>query len=131
MKAAIAEIPLVRFDFICRLTISKFNFILVTTDSQTSEEDLLPPPLPAKHRDSDYGNIPEDSQYSSVKSIRGSDGYQFTDRPLPSTPGDSVSNSHYEVLEVKNREVIMTVVKKNPPTPPPKPARTSKGSYSP
>lgn len=108
----------------------------VTTDSQTSEEDLVPPPLPLKHRDSDYGNIPEDSQYSSVKAIRGSsDSYQFVDRPLPNTPGDHANNSHYEVLEIRNREVIFTneakAVKKSPPTPPPKPARTSKGSFSP
>lgn len=101
----------------------------VTTDSQTSEEDLVPPPLPLKHRDSDYGHISEDSQYSSVKAIRGSsDSYQFA-------PGDHANNSHYEVLEIRNREVIFPneakAVKKSPPTPPPKPARTSKGSFSP
>lgn len=94
-------------------------------DSQTSEEDLVPPPLPVKHRDSDYGNLPEDSQY------RGStESYQFVNRPLPDTPlNDTFTNSHYEVLEIRNREVVST--KKNPPTPPPKPARTSKGPLSP
>lgn len=29
-----------------------------TTDSSISEEDAVPPPLPAKHRDIDYSNLP-------------------------------------------------------------------------
>jgi hypothetical protein len=55
-----------------------------------------------------------------------SGGYQFSNRPLPATPD---SHSHYEVLEIKNREVIssieMKMGKKSAPIPPPKPSRKS------
>jgi hypothetical protein len=113
--------------------------ISVTTDSQTSEEDSVPPPLPMKHhRDSDSFNqlVEEESQYSCVKAKRGSEeGYQFMNRPLPATPNNSVANSHYEFVEIKNREVISVIEtranKKSPPTPPPKPARHSRGSFTP
>lgn len=114
-------------------------FFPVTTDSQTSEEDSIPPPLPLKHRDSDNGQHPaEGSKHSSMKAFDGSeDCYQsVVSRPLPITFGSNVvSNTHYEVLEIKRREVIFTsdskASKKNPPTPPPKPARTSRGSFTP
>lgn len=94
-------------------------------DSRTSEEELIPPVLPPKHgRDSDCGFNSltlEESQYSHT---RMSGGYQFSNRPLPATP-----DSHYEVLEIKNREVISSVEmkfgKKLAPTPPPKPSRKS------
>jgi hypothetical protein len=111
----------------------------VTTDSQTSEEDgLVPPPLPVKHRDSDFGNMSlDDAHYSRTPSNRtstGSDLYHFVNRPLPATPthgsDDFITNSsHYEVLEIRNREVIssteLKMGKKFAPVPPPKPSRTS------
>lgn len=104
-------------------------------DSRTSEEEVTPPVLPPKHatphgRDSDCGlNSLEESQYSHA---RLSSGYQFSNRPLPATP-DSHSfhsdNGHYEILEIKNREVIQSMElkmgKKLAPIPPPKPSRKS------
>jgi hypothetical protein len=87
---------------------------------------MVPPPLPVKHnRDSDSFSqlIEEESLYSSVKAPRGS------------IPNSTVINAHYELVEIKNREMIAIVDpktgKKSPPTPPPKPARHSRGSFSP
>lgn len=101
-------------------------------DSRTSEDDLIPPVLPPKHgRDSDCGlHSLEESQYSHA---RMSGGFQFSNRPLPATPDThfmrSEHSSHYEVLEIKNREVItsfeMKMGKKSAPVPPPKPSRKS------
>lgn len=101
-------------------------------DSRTSEEELIPPVLPPKHgRDSDFGlNSLEESTYSHA---RMSGGYLFNNRPLPATPDShlfqSDHSSHYEVLEIKNREVIesieMKMGKKTAPVPPPKPSRKS------
>ena len=66
----------------------------------------------------------------------------FENRPLPALPNhdftiheNSNSSSHYEVLEIKNREVISAMEaklgKKSPPIPPPKPSRNSKSPMSP
>ncbi|KAG5670986.1 hypothetical protein PVAND_001211 [Polypedilum vanderplanki] len=113
---------------------------IITTDSQTSEEDsLVPPPLPLKHRDSDFGNLSlEDTLYSRAPSNRastGSDRYHIFNRPLPAAPTHGsddfiASNSHYEVLEIRNREVIEAteakiIGKKLAPQPPPKPVRNN------
>lgn len=109
--------------------------ILVTTDSQTSEEDSMPPPLPMKNRDSEVSSLLDDSQLRSA--IVTEDCYQTVSRALPVTSTNTVVNAHYEILEIKNREVIFaheTKSKKNPPTPPPKPhraSRDSRGSFSP
>lgn len=111
----------------------KINFYyLVSLDSRTSEEESIPPAIPPKHgRDSDGLHSLEESQYSHA---RMSGGHLFSNRPLPATP-DSIffrnenASSHYEVLEIKNREVInsmetkMTGGKKSAPIPPPKPSR--------
>lgn len=101
----------------------------MTTDSQTSEEDpIIPPTLPPKHgRDS-----LEESFYSHA---RMSSGSNFSNRPLPATPENNSSNDnsgHYEILEIRNREVIQNVEskmgKKSAPVPPPKPSRSSKNN---
>lgn len=113
--------------------------ISVTTDSQTSEEDSIPPPLPVKHRDSDYGNTMETAKLATITTLDESeDCYQsVVSRPLPvNFEVRSVSNTHYEVLEIRKREETFTsegkTSKKNPPTPPPKPARGhSRGSMLP
>jgi hypothetical protein len=113
----------------------------VTTDSQTSEEDPLPPSLPPKHgRDSTDGSglhSLEESQCSHARMSSGS-SYQFSNRPLPPTPESQHyhdHSGHYEVLEIKNREVIQSfergMKKKSAPIPPPKPSRNSKNSMSP
>jgi hypothetical protein len=70
----------------------------------------------------------------------GSEGY-LDNRPLPALPNldfsiiDSNNSSHYEVLEIRNREVISAteerIGKKSPPIPPPKPSRNSKSPMSP
>lgn len=132
-----------------RNSISKFSYtkkkikncavnhktFLVTTDSQTSEEDSLPPPLPVKHRDSENVNLMDNNtQHMANKSIGGLDEcYQTVSRPFPvANRTDYASNTHYEVFDIKSRENESKAVKKNPPTPPPKPTRgSSKGSLSP
>lgn len=66
----------------------------------------------------------------------------FENRPLPELPNlvfttndNNNSSSHYEVLEIRNREVISATEakldKKSPPIPPPKPSRNSKTPMSP
>lgn len=118
-----------------------FSSFSVTTDSQTSEEDAVPPPLPIKLNSGfDNGSLfCDESLYSRTPSNRisgGSDRYRsFTTRPLPPTPSGESSEehkphvSHYEILEIKNREVISDteekLEKKSAPTPPPKPQRSS------
>jgi hypothetical protein len=37
-------------------------FVLGTTDSTASEEDLIPPPLPQKSREADYCNLPDKAE---------------------------------------------------------------------
>lgn len=61
------------------------------------------------------------------------DFYQTVSRPFPvGSRSDGVSNTHYEMFEVKSRENDTKAFKKNPPTPPPKPLRgSSKGALSP
>lgn len=105
-----------------------FFVISVTTDSQTSEEDTVPPPLPLKNRDSDYGNLPDEVQYASLRSNKS----YGSNKPLPPVPG--VSNSHYETVEARNHEIFFVNDAKQarrPPTPPPKPLRNSKQAMSP
>ena len=117
--------------YIIKLDIYK---LLVTTDSQTSEEDSVPPPLPVKHRDSENGNLNDNyPQHLTNKTVGDLDEcYQTVSRPFPiSSRSDFVSNAHYELFEMKSREIEMKAGKKNPPTPPPKPLRGSKGSLSP
>lgn len=95
----------------------------------------MPPPLPIKHRDSDYSHLTDNARPPSRTSEVVEDCYQVVSRCMPVSGNNSVSNTHYEVLEIRNREVIFSndprASKKSPPTPPPKPARTSRGSFSP
>lgn len=67
-----------------------------TTESTTSEEDQIPPPLPAKQRESDYGNTQENTEKG--KSVSS-----------PGTPKIWNKISHSQYIELKG-----------PPTPPPK-----------
>lgn len=98
---------------------------LVTTDSTTSEDDTIPPPLPAKTRDSnDYSNLP-----ISCVNIRetGNENYsiivgRFPHRPLPAEP-NFISNSSYDYVDAQS---LMEKQRPRPPTPPPKPSRNSK-----
>lgn len=99
-------------------------FFIVTTDSQTSEEDSIPPPLPVKaNRDSSDGfAVVEESLYSCVKK-RG-----FEESNYQVIKSNFVTNSNYEIFEVKNPELTSRLSdsgKKTPPTPPPKPMRSS------
>jgi hypothetical protein len=43
------------FGVICYIV----HFVVGTTDSTASEEDLIPPPLPQKAREADYCNLPD------------------------------------------------------------------------
>uniref|UniRef100_A0A1L8DMR3 Putative signaling protein n=1 Tax=Nyssomyia neivai TaxID=330878 RepID=A0A1L8DMR3_9DIPT len=100
---------------------------IVTTDSTASDEDQIPPPLPAKTRDStDYSNLPNDdsSNCGNRHTIRSS----TSNKPLPQLP--IVVNVNYEYVEARNF-CIGNDERKRPPTPPPKPTRNSKGVSSP
>lgn len=85
--------------------------IVDTTDS-TSEEDLKPPPLPAKTRDS-----------SDFTSLTGGIDWTQSSSFVTMSP-TSIMNSTYEYVEATNP--ILTDDKRRPPTPPPKPSRNSK-----
>lgn len=74
---------------------------LGTTESTTSEEDQIPPPLPAKQREADYCNLPD--QYDRVKSAS-----------VPSTP--LVWNKSVHPEFERNNDISIG----RPPTPPPK-----------
>ncbi|XP_022903729.1 dedicator of cytokinesis protein 1 isoform X3 [Onthophagus taurus] len=76
---------------------------LGTTDSSISEEDLIPPPLPAKLKEVDYQNLPSEN-VSFLHSNRNSFRYTNT-TPVPDL----------EPMEMEP-----------PPTPPPKPPKKKK-----
>ncbi|XP_055631515.1 dedicator of cytokinesis protein 1 isoform X1 [Toxorhynchites rutilus septentrionalis] len=102
---------------------------IITNDSTTSEEDLVPPPLPLKTRDSDYSNLPlnESALHRRLMGTADGSGHYAGCKPLPPVPG--VINSAYDVVETRNNSVILIGAcdeRKRPPTPPPKPARNSK-----
>lgn len=97
----------------------------VTTDSTASEEDIaVPPPLPAKSRESsDYSNLPtNDDNTGTIKQSPG----KYKNKPLPALPTattTAANNSSYDYVEARNFLHRGTV---RPPTPPPKPSRNSK-----
>lgn len=101
-----------------------FIYFLVTTDSTTSEDDSIPPPLPAKMRESnDYSNLPLTCH---INDNSGSDNYSIVvgrwgNRPLPAEPM-CITNASYEYVEAR----ASYDDKRRPPTPPPKPSRNSK-----
>ncbi|XP_037945652.1 dedicator of cytokinesis protein 1-like isoform X2 [Teleopsis dalmanni] len=91
-----------------------------TTDS-TSEEDLIPPPLPAKTRDStDFTSL----NYSIDWNPNTFSINSLSPMGIITTTKTSIINTSYEYVEAKN--FVITDDKKRPPTPPPKPSRNSK-----
>lgn len=103
-----------------------FNFVLVTTDSTTSEDDSIPPPLPEKKREStDYSNLPlscvnkHDNLASENYSIVVG---RWGNRPLPAEP-NFITNQSYDYVDAQS---LMERQRPRPPTPPPKPSRNSK-----
>uniref|UniRef100_A0A1I8NGF6 Signaling protein n=1 Tax=Musca domestica TaxID=7370 RepID=A0A1I8NGF6_MUSDO len=111
-----------------------------TTDS-TSEEDLIPPPLPAKTRDStDFSSLNYSLDWNNSSFSLGSalsPNGTITRGTSCSTTTTSIVNTSYEYVETKNFHITSSVVatntssvllddKKRPPTPPPKPSRNSK-----
>ncbi|XP_055851030.1 dedicator of cytokinesis protein 1 isoform X1 [Episyrphus balteatus] len=87
--------------------------IVDTTDS-TSEEDLKPPPLPAKTRDS-----------TDFTSLTGGIDWTQSSSFVTMSP-TSIMNSTYEYVEATNPVLTAADDKRRPPTPPPKPSRNSK-----
>lgn len=88
----------------------------MTTDS-TSEDDIIPPPLPVKTREhSDYSNLPNTDTILKNGTLTRT---KYKNRPLPDIP----TTTPYDMVEVKNLQIDD---KRRPPTPPPKPSRTSK-----
>lgn len=98
---------------------------LVTTDSTTSEDDSIPPPLPAKTRDSnDYSNLP--LACVNIQDSCGSENYSIVvgrwgNKPLPAEP-ICINNSSYDYVDAQT----LIENRRRPPTPPPKPTRNSK-----
>lgn len=79
--------------------------ILGTTDSTASEdtEETVPPPLPIKHRESDYCNLP-DTEHRTSFLYSGRVSFRRPSKPLPPEPGE---------------EKVVNI----PPIPPPKPPK--------
>ena len=105
-----------------------------TTDS-TSEEDLIPPPLPAKTRDStDFTSLNYSLDWNSNSFSLGGGAKSPTGTITRTTSctttssSTSIVNSSYEYVEAKNFIITQTSLddRKRPPTPPPKPSRNSK-----
>lgn len=96
---------------------------IATTDSTTSEEDNIPPPLPVKTREgSDYSNLSNPStETTPVRSSRPS----FERQSNITKPAFALPHSASAGIEAVN-EVIYDVAKQRPPTPPPKPTRILK-----
>lgn len=99
--------------------------LAVTTDSTTSEEDSVPPPLPAKTRDStDLSSF--SPSFSCTIECPGNENYSIVKANWSSkkVPANQicVENASYEFI----RESFSYDDKRKPPTPPPKPNRGSK-----
>lgn len=89
----------------------------MTTDS-TSEDDGVPPPLPAKTREhSDYSNLPIADNSAKNGTLPGS---KYKHKPLPDIP----SSTPYDMVDARNFAIDDR--QRRPPTPPPKPSRNSK-----
>lgn len=101
----------------------------MTTDSTTSEDDSIPPPLPAKIRDSncsdsDYSNLP--IACVNIQDSCGNENYSIVvgrwgNKPLPAEP-ICINNSSYDYVDAQS----LIENRRRPPTPPPKPTRNSK-----
>lgn len=105
------------------------RILIGTTDSTTSEEDSIPPPLPAKTRESnDYSNLPPaaSNHHTDIACLENYSiviGKWNHHKPLPAEP-NSIVNASYEYVETRNSTIFED--KRRPPTPPPKPSRNSK-----
>ncbi|XP_017848453.1 dedicator of cytokinesis protein 1 isoform X2 [Drosophila busckii] len=102
-----------------------------TTDS-TSEEDIRPPPLPAKTRDStDFSSLSWNPNTYSMLNVLGSNTTNSSSSISTTTTMTmtSITNNTYEYLEATNYSLMtgfQDASKPRPPTPPPKPSRHSK-----
>ncbi|XP_075145511.1 dedicator of cytokinesis protein myoblast city isoform X3 [Haematobia irritans] len=109
-----------------------------TTDSTSAEEDLIPPPLPAKTRDStDFSSLNYSLDWNTSQfSLGGALSPNGTiTRTTSCSTTTSIVNTSYEYVETKNFLISSSSIantnnnsddKKRPPTPPPKPSRNSK-----
>ncbi|KAH8388441.1 hypothetical protein KR093_006384, partial [Drosophila rubida] len=106
-----------------------------TTDS-TSEEDIRPPPLPAKTRDStDFSSLSHSldwnpSGYTMLNVLSSNTSTTSSSISTTTLTKTSITNTTYEYLETTNFSVQggtqQDASKPRPPTPPPKPSRHSK-----
>lgn len=91
----------------------------VTTDSTTSEEDAVPPPLPAKTRDStDFSSAPP--SFTCTMQCQGNENYStvrvnWERTKIPTSP-ICVDNATYEYVGL--RDPYAYDDKRKPPTPP-------------
>lgn len=100
-----------------------FLFLVTTESTSSTEDDLVPPPLPAKTRDSnDYSNLL--NQIDAVNTVTLRNQVALFSKPLPNIPYTQIANSSYDTVDI-NR-LISLDERKRPPTPPPKPARNPK-----
>ncbi|KRG01267.1 dedicator of cytokinesis protein 1 isoform X1 [Drosophila mojavensis] len=105
-----------------------------TTDS-TSEEDIRPPPLPAKTRDStDFSSLTHSLDWNpngyTMLNVLNSSTCTNSSISMSTTTmtKTSITNATYEYVEATNFGLpsISDASKPRPPTPPPKPSRHSK-----
>ncbi|XP_023175587.2 dedicator of cytokinesis protein 1 isoform X3 [Drosophila hydei] len=105
-----------------------------TTDS-TSEEDIRPPPLPAKTRDStDFSSLTHSLDWNpngyTMLNVLSSNTNTNSSISISTTTmtKTSITNATYEYVEATNFSLpgINDASKPRPPTPPPKPSRHSK-----
>ncbi|CAD7083698.1 unnamed protein product [Hermetia illucens] len=106
----------------------------MATPDSASEEDLIPPPLPAKTRDSiDYSSLSPNDFLRSPNYIHNQNltTQQTTTMTWATSNFTTISQSGkgqtsvYEYVEAKNFNICVDD-KPRPPTPPPKPSRNSK-----
>ncbi|KAH8278766.1 hypothetical protein KR018_008948, partial [Drosophila ironensis] len=103
-----------------------------TTDS-TSEEDIRPPPLPAKSRDStDFSSLSNmdwpSNGYAMIGNLSNTSNCSISSTTTLTKTSITKTSSTYEYLQATNFSVVNTLEgsKPRPPTPPPKPSRHSK-----
>lgn len=104
-----------------------------TTDSN-SEEDLQPPPLPAKTRDStDFSNLNHSLSWNATKMTENI--LNIDKQAISATGTNSIINTSYEYVDTRNfivnniTDALLNIKydkHRRPPTPPPKPSRNSK-----
>lgn len=122
------------FSYFHNLILTNLHCIHIETTDSTSEEDIRPPPLPAKTRDStDFSSLSHSldwnpNGYTMLNVVSNSTSSTSSSMSTTTTIKTSITNTTYEYMEASNFNLssIHDASKPRPPTPPPKPSRHSK-----